>query len=80
MEYIRDNPQINPLELVCMDWQLCVLLLLIYLDSLQLTDVANGLNFLHSKHLVHGDLRAVCPIRLHDDVGYSCMARRNVSL
>ena len=34
LEYIRDNSQINTLELVCMNWQLCILLLLIYPDSL----------------------------------------------
>ena len=60
MEYIRDNHHINPLELVCMNWQSRVILLLTYRGSPQLKDVANGLDFLHSKDLVHGDLRVVC--------------------
>ena len=82
MEYIRGYPQIDTLELVCMNWQLCVLLLFIYPHSLpsQLKNAAGGLNYLHSKHLVHGDLRAVCPTCIRDGASYSCMTRRNIFL
>ena len=34
MDYIQVDPPVTPLELVCMNWQLCILLLLIHTDSL----------------------------------------------
>ena len=80
-KYIRDNPHANPLELVCVIFMRNVCFFPIYFCLFRkLKDAANGLNYLHTSGLVHGDLRAVrltCP---HDDACHSSVVRRNTSL
>ena len=69
-ECIRNNPQANPLELVCM----------IFVGRMDLKDTVNGLNYLHTCGRIHSDLRATCPIYPHDSTSSSGVARRNASL
>ena len=81
MEHVRSSPQVNPLGLVRVIFKWGVLFFPIHRHlSHQLKDIANGLDYLHTSGLVHGDLRAVCLIRLRDNTTYSSMARRNISL
>lgn len=80
-KYIRDNPHVDPLELVCMIFmgRSCIFTNHFHLFR-KLKDASNGLNYLHTSGLVHGDLRAVrltCP---RDDGCHSIVVRRNTSL
>ena len=52
---IKDH-NINRLTLVCVDLPVLILLLPYY----QLSDTAEGLYYLHSCNVIHGDLKGVC--------------------
>lgn len=54
-QYIRDNPGADRLRLVSVS---CILYVPCSL-RLQLSEVANGLSYLHSCNVIHGDLKGV---------------------
>ena len=57
-EYIKKNPGTDRLVLV--GALLTVLMIISCLFHHQLSDVADGLSHLHSRNVIHGDLKGVC--------------------
>ena len=58
-EYVNSKPHANRISLVRIP---LTIVCLSELNHLQLLDVAEGLNYLHNCHMVHGDLKGVSAV------------------
>ena len=59
-EYLLQHPNSDRLQIVSIS-NICIFVLTGYEhEPLQLHDISLGLVYLHSHHIVHGDLKAVC--------------------
>ena len=58
-EHLEETPQANRIGLVSSFSSLLVLSITISLSLLKLLDIAEGLNYLHESHVVHGNLSGV---------------------
>ena len=56
-QYVRDCPQADRLQLVCLSVSLWLSTFILTLR--QLLDICHGLQFLHSHDVIHGDLKGV---------------------
>ena len=56
-EYLRSNPEANRLRLVSL--AIDSTFILIPLNSLQLSEVASGVAYIHKLGIAHGDLKGV---------------------
>ena len=68
VEYVCNHPHVKPARVGVYDfWGMYFFLIHFF----SFGDAPNGPNYLQSRGLVRGDLRAVCPICLRDDASYS---------
>ena len=68
--YISLNPQANRIDLVSLFWSLPRTTASLHC---QLVNVATGLNYLHQREVIHGDLKGVGPVI----AGLSSLTQRN---
>ena len=59
VEHLEETPQANRIGLVSPFSPLSVLPITITFSPLKLLDIAEGLNYLHESHVVHGNLSGV---------------------
>ena len=68
-EYVRNNPNVNRINLV--SGFTSAVTTLFERQNLQLWDVANGLHYLHSRNVIHGDLKGVSHPICHSRFSWS---------